>query len=94
MSRPTIPPFTPPPHPRHNTTTSRSRSYNVVLASSTRELNAEKIRDIEDLKEVITRHFEELKADHELIKKVVRAVSGRIQECIAADGWHFEGKRK
>ena len=43
--------------------------------------------------EVIRREFEELKQDKELIRKVVRAVSGRVQECIEADGGHFEGKR-
>ena len=32
----------------------------------------------------------ELKSDKELIRKVVRAVTDRVQQYIAADGWHFE----
>ena len=52
------------------------------------------IKTLDRLKEAITRHVNELRANIELLRKVVRAATGRVQECIAADGGHFEGKKK
>ena len=53
----------------------------------------EKILNIQHLKEVITRHIEELKTNTDLLKEVMYSVSKRINECIDAGGLHFEPKR-
>ena len=53
----------------------------------------EKILNIQHLKEVITRHIEELKTNTGLLKEVMYSVTKRINECIDAKGSHFEPKR-
>ena len=53
----------------------------------------EKITSIQHLKEVITRHIEELKTNTGLLREVMYGVSTRINQCIAVDGAHFEQRR-
>ena len=60
---------------------------NLVYADKTN-------KTIEKIKEAITRHVTELRANPELLHKVVRAATDRVQQCIAADGGHFEGEKK
>ena len=51
------------------------------------------IRDIPHLKEVIRRYVNEIKANPELVRRVTASVSGRVQQCIDANGGHFEHKK-
>ena len=51
---------------------------------------AETFHSMAELKEVIKRVIGEVKANPELVRRVTQSVSGRIQECIDADGGHFE----
>ena len=53
----------------------------------------EKITSIQHLKEVITRHIEELKTNTGLLREVMYGVLTRINQCIAVDGAHFEQRR-
>ena len=53
----------------------------------------EPIRDVEHLNEVIKRHIDELRTNIELLKVVMYSVTTRIDQCIDAEGGHFEQKR-
>ena len=54
---------------------------------------ASKYTDLEELKEVIKREARMFARDTELLKKVCYSVTGRVQECIDANGGHFEQNR-
>ena len=54
---------------------------------------SEPIQDLEHQKQVIKRHIEELKEDPELLKDVMFEITNRVNQCIEANGGHFEYKR-
>ena len=51
---------------------------------------ADKIRDIDHLKDVIKREVNVIRADKDLLRRVCNSVTGRVEECISASGGHFE----
>ena len=56
-------------------------------------LYAQKVDDLEHLKEIITTEASTIASDLDLLKKVCLSVTGRMAECINANGGHFEPKR-
>ena len=51
---------------------------------------AQRIRSIDHLKERITNCITELNTDKELLRRVCRSVAVRVEDCIKANGDHFE----
>ena len=44
---------------------------------------------MDELKESITRHVNELKLDEEMLRRVGESFPARLQACLEADGGHF-----
>ena len=52
-----------------------------------------KVKDLVHLREVITREASIIASDRDLLKKVCLSVTGIMNECIDANGGHFEQQR-
>ena len=48
------------------------------------------VRDVEHLKELINDEIGDLQEDSYLVRHVCNSVPQRIQECVDAEGGHFE----
>ena len=53
----------------------------------------EKVKDLEHLKTLVNREALVIANDTQLLQKVFSSVTGRIQECIDANGCKFEQNR-
>ena len=54
---------------------------------------SKKFNNLEELRSVITQQIEELNTDHGLLKRECSLVTARVNECLEADGSHFEFRR-
>lgn len=52
-----------------------------------------KLHNLGELKSVITNEIEKLKSDPDLLKRVCSSVTARVNECMEANGGHFEYRR-